>query len=341
MNARRIGIPARFLMPFVGVLVVLVAYTVYWIYAQGQIRQSTLNWIDQQRASGYEITHEPVRIGGYPFRFEVRLSGISASTPGNDAGWSLQDGSVVAVAMPYDFAHWIAEIRDPVTLDLRGEGQYVLSAASARMSIRAGSASTQRIAIEIDDLDVETRSGNAASIRSMEHFRLISELTEDNTLQTRLAAGGLTIGDVVFDDDLLDELGHDIAALRLDLTVTQWSELARDARADLWREAGGVVEVGESGIDWGSVTMQAEGRVGLDAGDYPEGRVSLFILDPEALADVLVTSGIVSGDNENALRLLAQSAPRGERGTAVPLTLRRGGVYLGPVRIGNLERIGG
>ena len=86
MSARRVGVPFRFLIPFVGVLILLAVYTAYWMYAQGQIRQSVLAWIDMQRMSGYEITHDPVRVGGYPFRFEVRLTSIAASTPDDAEG---------------------------------------------------------------------------------------------------------------------------------------------------------------------------------------------------------------------------------------------------------------
>lgn len=340
-DPRRGAIPLRFLLPFIGVLVLLVAYTAYWIYAQGQIRQSVLAWIELQRQSGYEIDHAPVRVGGYPFRFEVRLNDVTASTPEGVEGWSLEAGSAVAVATPYDFTHWIAEIDAPVTMEIDGQGRYRLASEAARMSIRAGEGGTQRLAVEIDGLDVETLSGAPSAIHSLGHLRLVSQLTEEDALHTRIAAGEVTIGEVALDDDLVDELGHEIALMRLDVTVTRWSDLAREARADLWTAAGGEIDIGESGIDWGSVSLEAEGLVTLDGAGYPEGRVSLFVLDPDSLADVLVESGVVRGENENALRLLAQSAPRGERGTAVPLTLRRGGVYLGPVRIGELERVGG
>lgn len=340
-QSRRGGIPGRFLVPFIGVIVLLIAYTAYWLYAQGQIRQSALAWIDLQRQSGYEIEHAPVRVGGYPFRFEVRIAEATVSTPETVEGWTLQGGRAVAVAMPYDFNHWIVEIHDPMTVNFDRGGEYRIASEATRFSIRSGQGGTQRLAVEIDDLGIETLSGPQAAIERVGHLRLISELTGEDTLDTQLAAGGVTIGDVALDDALVEELGTEIGLVRLDVSVTHWSDLAREARTDLWREADGHVEITESGIDWGSIAFQAEGSLSVDTAGYPDGRVSLFVLDPEALADVLVASGTVRGENENALRLLAQSAPRGDRGTAVPLTLRRGGVYLGPVRIGELERIGG
>jgi len=340
-QSRRGGIPARFLIPFIGVILLVVAYTAYWLYAQGQIRQSVTAWIELQRQSGYEIEHAPVRVGGYPFRFEVRIADATVSTPDTVEGWTLEGGRTVAVAMPYDFNHWIVEIHDPMTVNFDNGGAYRLATEATRFSIRSGRGGTQRLAVEIDDLGVETLSGPQAAIERVGHLRLISELTGEDTLDTQLAAGGITIGDVALDEALLEELGTEIGLVRLEISVTHWSDLARDARTDMWREAEGRVEISESGIDWGSIAFQAEGSLTVDAAGYPDGRVSLFVLDPEALADVLVASGTVRGENENALRLLAQSAPRSERGTAVPLTLRRGGVFLGPVRIAELERVGG
>lgn len=340
-QSRRGRVPARFLLPFIGVLVLLVAYTAYWIYAQGQIRQSVVAWIDLQRESGYEIEHSRVRVAGYPFRFEVRIAEATVATPDEVDGWTLTAGRAVAVAMPYDFNHWIVEIRDPATFAFDSGGEYRMASDSTRFSVRAGQNGTQRLAVEIDALSVETLSGPEAAIKRIGHLRLISQLTEDDTLDTQLAAGEITIGNLALDEDLLEQLGEDISLVRLDVSVTEWSALAREARTDVWHDAEGRMEITGSGIDWGSVAFEAEGSVGIDSLGFPEGRVSLFVRDPEALADVLVASGTVRGENENALRLLAQSAPRGERGTAVPLTLRRGGVYLGPVRIGELERVGG
>lgn len=340
-DPRRGAIAGRLLALIILVVVLGGAYTAYWLYAQGQIRQSVLAWIDLQRESGYEIEHSRVRVGGYPFRFEVRLAEFSAATPDGVEGWTVESGSAVAVAMPYDFNHWIVELGAPSTIDVDGEGRYQVTSEGTRMSIRAGNAGTQRLAIEIDGLDVETLSGRPAGVRDIGHFRLVSELSEDDTLHTRIAAGAVTIGEAMLDEDLVDELGQEIELVRFDFTVTHWSDLAREAMASDWREAGGALQIGESGLDWGSVSLEAEGQLQLDASGYPEGRISLFVLDPDSLADVMVGSGMVRGENENALRLLAQSAPRGDRGTAVPLTLRRGGVYLGPVRIGNLERVAG
>lgn len=340
-QSRRGGIPARFLLPFIGVIVLIVAYTAYWIYAQGQIRQSALAWIDLQRQSGYEIDHAPVRVGGYPFRFEVRIAEANVSTPEAVEGWTLETGRAVAVAMPYDFNHWIVEIHDPMTVTFDAGGEYRLASEATRFSIRSGQGGTQRLAVEIDDLGIETLSGPQAAIERIGHLRLISQLTDEDTLDTQLAAGAITIGDLALDEALVDELGTEISLVRLELSVTRWSDLAREARTDMWRDADGQIEITESGIDWGSVAFRAEGSLSIDPSGYPDGRVSLFVLDPEALADVLVASGTVRGENENTLRLLAQSAPRGERGTAVPLTLRSGGIYLGPVRIGELERVGG
>ncbi|MEN0653205.1 MULTISPECIES: DUF2125 domain-containing protein [Hyphobacterium] len=340
-RTRRGGMPVRFLLPFIGVIVLLVAYTAYWLYAQGQIRQSALAWIDLQRQSGYEIEHAPVRVGGYPFRFEVRIAQATVATPEAVEGWTLQTGSAVAVAMPYDFSHWIVEIPDPMTIAFDRGGEYRLASQTTRFSVRAGQGGTQRIAIEIDDLGIETLSGPPATVERVGHLRLISQLTGEDTLDTQLAAGAIALGNVALDEALVDELGTEIGLVRLELSVTHWSDLVREARTDQWVDADGRVEITESGIDWGSVAFRAEGSLTVDPAGYPDGRVSLFVLDPEALADVLVASGTVRGENENALRLLAQSAPRGERGTAVPLTLRSGGIYLGPVRIGDLQRVGG
>ena len=113
--------------------------------------------------------------------------------------------------------------------------------------------------------------------------------------------------------------------------------LARGANAFAWRDSGGALRIVESELEWGPAHITGTGDFTIDSRARPDGRLSLRITDPDALADALVEAGIVPAENQDALRLAAMMAPRGPDGVSLPLRIHEGGIYLGPVRLGSLD----
>tara|TARA_R110002073_G_scaffold149593_1_gene303430 strand:- start:1109 stop:2119 length:1011 start_codon:yes stop_codon:yes gene_type:complete len=335
-----VSIPKRFLFPVLGVLLVLVLYTAYWLHAKSTIEREVGVWIARQESAGYAIEQDQVRITGYPYRFQVELTAPRFRAPQSDGGWSARLEMLKAHALFYDFRHWIIEFDGPLWLEYGAETPTSLEidAELALVSLISNNrGETIRVGAEFNDLRIVTHSGQAPGLEAVEKLLFSGVVAEDDTLRLRLEATGLSASPAVLAPDIGRAFGHSADLTRIDLSVTHWATLATDADAAAWSRAGGRLLIAESALEWGPAHLSGVGEFTLDPMAQPDGRLSLHITDPDALADALVQARLVPAENEQALRLAAMMAPRGPDGVALPFRVRDGGVYLGPIRLGDLE----
>lgn len=327
--------PKRFAFPILAVLVAFALYSAYWVYARGQIESYVNDWEAEQLAAGYDIEHSNIRIGGYPYRFSVAADEVVMRAPEAEGGWVLSLDSFEANALPYDFSHWIVALGENFSLERDGDGM-AFTASSARFSIAGEARVTNRIGISIEGLSV-TGIGNAQPALTSAGIIGLSAIARDTgemLVQVQLDAVQL-VPDAV-DPILINSFGDHVDVVRADFILTEWPELARSADLAAWARASGEYTLRGFEIDWGRLNMAAEGQMSLDSQLRPSGRLSLNLLDPEAVVDAIIESGSVSQESAGALRLVAQSAPRSDTGTSIPLSFRNGGVFFGPVRLGDV-----
>jgi hypothetical protein len=331
---------SRLIWPIGGIVLLLALYSAYWIYAGTRIRAGVERWIAEQEAAGYTIEHAGIGVGGYPYRFSIHIDNPRFRAPDSDGGWFAHLTALRANAMPHDFSHWIVAFGGPFFLeDYTEPGSALeLNATDARISlVYDENGDTERVGAELRDLDITTHAGPPPDIRSIEELLLSGLVEDDDRLRLRVTARGVTAAAGVLDRQVENAFGGTAHIARVDLEVTQWSALARGANALAWRDAGGVLHIAESELEWGPAHITGTGDFTIDALARPDGRLSLRITDPDALADALVEAGVVPQENEQALRLAAMLAPRGPEGVSLPFRIHDGGIYLGPVRLGGID----
>lgn len=330
--------PKRFAIPLLAILIVLGLYSAYWVYARSEIVRYVEAWEAAQIEAGFSIDHNDLRVGGYPYRFSVSAENVVMRAPEIDGGWVLELNAFEANAMPYDFSHWIISLGDTVRFQ-QGDQGLALTTENARFSVSGADGVTQRIGSQITNLQIESLGSAPVSVTDVEALRLSAATGESGDMTIRLQLDGVQLAAEQIDPILAGSFGDHITQLQADVVISQWPELARSADLGTWARAGGVYSLREFHIGWGRLNMDAEGEMGLDEALRPTGRISLNILDPEAVVDAMIESGAISEENSGALRLVAQSAPRSDAGTAIPLSFRNGGVYFGPVRLGETGSI--
>lgn len=330
--------PKRFAIPILAILFVLGLYTAYWVYARSQIVRYVNDWEVAQVEGGFTIEHNNLRVGGYPYRFSVSADDLVMLAPDIDGGWVLELNGFEATAMPYDLSHWIISLGDNVRFQKDGQG-LALMTENARFSVSGEDGVTQRIGAQISNLQIESLGSAAVSVTAVEALRLSAATGEDGNMAIRMQLDGVQLAGDQINPVLAGSFGDYITLLQTDFVISHWPELARNADLAAWTRAGGVYSLREFHIGWGRLDMDAEGELELDEALRPTGRISLNLLDPEAVVDAMIESGAIAEQNSGALRLVAQSAPRTDAGTAIPLSFRNGGVYFGPVRLGETGSI--
>ena len=330
----------KLLWPIGGIILLLLLYSAYWVFASGQIRRGVEDWIADKERAGYTIEHAGLHVRGYPYRFEIRLDAPHFTAPESDGGWDAQFERLTANAMPHDVSHWIVAFGGPLMLENHAGADSLVevTASDARISLVYNTqGETERVGAEFRDLLVTTHAGPPPDIRSVGELLMSGAVDETGGLRMRLAVSGLQAAPGVLEPDVERAFGDTARTARIDLEVTQWPALADGANAIAWRDAGGTLEIADAELEWGPAHITGTGDFTIDSRARPDGRLSLRITDPDALADALVEAGVVPRENEQALRLAAMLAPRGPEGVSLPFRIHDGGVYLGPVRLGAID----
>jgi len=330
--------PKRFAVPILAILFVLGIYSAYWVFARAQIVQYVEDWEAAQVEAGFEIEHTDVRVGGYPYRFSVSADDVVMRAPQNEGGWIVRLTAFEANAMPYDFSHWIISLGETLRFEQGGHGMS-LTAANARFSVSGTDGVTQRIGVEISRLAIEPIGDIGANVSSVGNVRLSATTGENGEMAIRTQLDDIVLVNEVIDPVLASSFGDQVTQVQADFVISQWPVLTSNADLAAWSSAEGALTLREFHIGWGRLILNAEGEMSLDDALRPSGRISLNLLDPEAIVDAMIESGAISRENSSALRLVAQSAPRSENGTSIPLSFRNGGVFFGPVRLGQVGSI--
>ena len=332
------------LIPFAGLVAVIVIHAVYWFVVSGQIRNQAEAWIADQEAAGYEIAHEGLSVSGYPFRFSLRAQTPDIAAPEAEGGWRAGVAELAATAQFYDLNHWIITPAGQVALETLtddGPARWTAAFEAARLSLSGAGGVTQRIGASVQALTLQAETGPAPAIEAVTALNLSGFVGEDDLFALRLQADGLRFSPDVLDPALEAAFGREAELARMEATVSAFAALARAGDPAEWRRAGGVLDIAQIQLIWGAADISGSGEIALDAALLPAGRLSVVVTDPETLIGALVDAGLVHDEQGEALSLAALMAPRREGGIALPFRLQGGAVFLGPARLGTFAETEG
>lgn len=105
----------------------------------------------------------------------------------------------------------------------------------------------------------------------------------------------------------------------------------------MWRDGGNAIALEDITIlrDDGLAIMGA-GGIGLDEDLQPDVRLRLAILRPDLLVRDLADGKILGGTQENIVRAVVSALTKDDGSLHTDCAIRNGGMYLGPVRVGNV-----
>lgn len=329
-------------LPFAGLALLVIGHAAYWVVAAGGIEERAHAWIAAQEAAGYEITHDGLSVGGYPFRFSLRAAAPVITAPVREGGWRAELDQLAATAQFYNLDHWIVTLDGPARLSADGAAGpvvYVLDADAARVSLARASGATTRVGGDLDGFRLRVETGPDPVMEAADEVRLSGFIDADDRFSFAVEARGVTIADTAMAPDVRAEFGAVAELARMAGALTDWSVLARAGDPFAWTAAGGRVEVAAAQLVWGPADLNGSGDITLDRELRPSGRLSLIVTDPDTLITALVDAGLVHDEQGEALRLFALMAPRRDTGIALPFRMQDGGLFLGPARIGDIGAV--
>ncbi len=346
------------LLSVVGIVVLLVLYSVYWFVVATNLKDSIKPWVEERAGTGVQASFERIEISGYPMAFRVILtkprlaaSFFSASSAGE--GWRWEASRVIAEMKPWDF--------NAFRVDLSGSHEVVIEAGLVREHYRGAARDALVDAILSEDglpqvatitargLDVRDRRRNerlsVKDVRIHGLRRFPEEVTSKTpTFDLDVAFKNLNLPkryslplgpEVKLFDTRLQVLGEikepfDSAALVSSLTA--------------WRDGGGIIEFEALEARYGPLFMQATGTLALDIDLQPLAAMSArfqgFFPAIERLKAARVIRSRDAALAKVVLGVLSRRTPGSDLATvSLPLNIQNGVLTAQQVKLMDISPI--
>lgn len=309
-----------------------------WLWARAALAEGIARWRAEQIERGYLVAYHGPAFAGFPFALSVSITAPRVVTPQGIA-W---EGPPISGE---------AKVWDPFTIDLSYPGLHRLSftedgeprAANITAEKASGRVVLQRDGrIESARIDLAQLVLRGEGFESMAAQRLTARLGP----LTPGADGGLEMLDLIAEAIGVQLppgrgalLGDQLAKLSFDSTVVGGIPPGKPETAlPAWRDRGGAWRFRRLAAVWGPLELQADGALRLDEALRPEGELDSTLRGADAVIDRLVAAGKMKPEAALAARLTLMALGRrdgatGETVLAVPISLRQGMLYLGPIPI--------
>src|SRR5262249_53106804 len=157
-------------LPVVLVILLAIGWSGFWYYAAGLAESKIAQLRARGAATGYRVDCGQQTIGGYPFRMEVRCTGVNAELKPVGLSATLKDA--IAVAQIYQPTLVIAEMTAPLDVaEAGGPPAWTVNWTLAQASVRGLPGDLDRVSLVLDKPDLGRLAGAAR-----ENFAVASAL---------------------------------------------------------------------------------------------------------------------------------------------------------------------
>ena len=335
----------------IALLVVLAAgYSLYWRASAQELAAELDAANGHEIMPGIEFAFAEKSVGGYPFRLDAVLSGVTIAHKGaeGETAWRAED--IALHTLSYGSGHYLIEAAGLQSFawpgdDGRPRVLYV-TPGSARASAVLRGGKLVRFDLDvikpaIQDAAPDAVPGRNATVgRAQFHLRARS----DDTLDVAVKFEGTRIG-----PGFSPALGRDLLLLNARGVLTRGQDLrallageeSLAASCEAWRMAGGSFDVTALSMKWGGVTLDATGTFAFDAQHRPMGAVDGFANGAKAVAAAAEHSrqapAAELGPAHATVSAIGEKAADAQGRIAVKLRLENGTLMAGTRQVASFE----
>jgi hypothetical protein len=332
---RRRRIPYGILAPLALLLVAALLWTFVWFAAASRAREALAGWREAAAAQGARLSCAEESTGGYPFRLQFECASPEITFAVDGVDHALSGDRLRAVAQAYDTSHVIVELDAPARIARLGPGAGSASVAAGviRASIEFADDRLWRLSAAVPGWTAGTGAAGppaAGAGHSELHLRL---RPEDDAVDVAVSAEQAHFSDGAADRRVTVDRARIVAVINRPRPLS----LAR-ARTWLsrWREAGGVADIRSLTFAGPSLAGEGAGTITLTGQDALEGALTMRLTRLDRFVHDLESRAVLSPTEadllEGAAQLLATDVD-GQKAATLPVRIRDGEVWLGPVKI--------
>jgi len=254
-------------LPIAVLVLLAIAWSAVWYFAAGAAERNIAAWIDAEARQGRVYTCADRRLGGYPFRIELRCTDPIAEIQA--AALVLKAKEFIAVAQVYQPNLVIGEIVGPLSVAAPGEApRLVADWALAEASVRL-SPLPERISIAIDDAKFGEPGASAGSLASAKHVELHVRLAPASRDKPVLDLAATIREGILPSAGVLGTRPFDAEATAILQGLGDLRPKPLPVRLKEWQAAGGRLEIQNVRLKQADAVAAAKGQLGLS----PAGRL--------------------------------------------------------------------
>lgn len=337
-------------LPLFVVLALAAGWSLFWVYAAGQVEAVIAGWREREAAAGRHYACGEQTVSGFPFRFELRCGTPRIELTGQQLPLTLQAARAHIVGQVYDPTLLIAEVSGPLTASAAETPPLRAQWRLVQMSLRGRPAAPQRLSLVADALAVEQLGGAVpvpilTANRMEVHGRIAAGSPQDRpAIELAVTLEGARAAAV----RPLAEQPLDFSAVALLVGLDNLRPLPLPQRLRQLQAAGGRLEVAHARLQHGATTATAAGELRLAADGHIEGTLRMTVAGLEGILTALGLDRVAPALGSarmglaltTGLSLLGRPAELdGRKAVELPLRFAGGAVYLGPLRVGETRPV--
>lgn len=319
----------------------LAIYSAYWFVAATASERGMKAWLKARETDGWQSEYSALETRGYPLNFNTVLTDIAIADPATGLAYktprfAIESRSFAPTRLHASMAQE-ARISTPFQhIDITN------SRAEGTLFVAVGPALTlQHAAFELDALTAASTLGwgfslaNAKAVavqntqKPLAHdiIMTITDFAPSASLMSRLNPNGI--------------LSDSFDAMTIDAQVTfdkPWDITALEGP----RPQPTKVQLHNMAATWGALDLRVAGAFDVDAGGFPNGKLSIKATNWREMITLATAAGIIPKDLEN-LALQAGGMLAGMKGNTTTidaeLTLERGTISFGFLPLGPAPRL--
>lgn len=318
------------------IVIAAVGWAGYWWLGASAAQSGFSAWFEARRAGGWVADTSDISVRGFPNRFDTTFTDITLVDP--ETGWAWQAPFFQLFALSYQPNHVIATWPGSQSLATPRQ-RFDVTSSKMQASGVLGADTTlplRRATLVADTLAI---TDDADETTAMTALRLAVERVEgtEATYHLGLAADNLSPARAArLRLDRQGRLPQTFSAFSADITATfdePWDRRALEVSRPQPRQ----ITVTLAEARWGDLELAAAGALDVDATGQPSGRLTVRARNWRDILQLARASGQLSpgliDQMETGLSVLARLSGNNQT-LDIPLDLRAGRVFLGPVPIG-------
>jgi hypothetical protein len=348
------------------VIALIAGWTWFWKFAAAEAEVAVEGWRAREAQAGRIYACGSQSMGGFPFRIEVVCSPASAEFRSNQPPVEVKAGSVLVVAQVYQPNLLISEFNGPLTIaDLGQAPKIVANWRLGQSSVRGTPRAPERVSFVFDEPVVNlVNAGAETNLLRARRVELHGRIAEGSALDNPVIEVVLRLAQAsapAFNPATVQPVDAEIKGVMRglgDFSPKPWAARFRELQVK-----GGRIDITQARIAQGDTIAIGSGSLSIDSNGQLDGQLDLTVagLEPvlvsigaqqavqkspnlDKVAGMLnrLSPGLGDVARQQAganlslgINMLGKPATlEGRNAVTLPLRLKDGTAYLGPIPLG-------